>query len=152
MPTAPDPAKRSSHTDSFIELATMLNKVSRKRSVLGRTCLGTAARRRPRYLPAIIRIIRFSALSRTAFGDSPKNSYEQYPRTKTLAVQTGKYRQIYRDPGLPDLFQQSEIRHWSGTSSRFSHRLRGSEVPPQELGPGEQLSPPGSYSFDLLNR
>src|SRR5260221_14469436 len=58
MPTAPDPAQRSRNRASLIRGARILNNVSRKRSEVGRVSSdGGLFNLRPRYLPAMIRMV-----------------------------------------------------------------------------------------------
>src|SRR6266498_3660381 len=56
IPTAPEPAQRSRKRAPSIRGVSTLNRVSRSRSEVGRTCMeGGLLRFLPRYLPAIIR-------------------------------------------------------------------------------------------------
>src|SRR5947209_8574104 len=64
MPTAPVPANRSSHTESGTVAATTLNRVSRRRSEVGRVSSPSgAASFLLLYLPAITRMLRLPGIS-----------------------------------------------------------------------------------------
>src|SRR6185503_10900384 len=67
MPTAPEPAHKSKNRAFSIRGASTLKSVSRRRSDVGRTCSeGGLFRFRPRYFPAITRIVRSLTHSRQA--------------------------------------------------------------------------------------